>query len=282
METQTATTKKREQKDTHLTITRWIIEKLREGIVPWQVSWTKAGLPVNLVTGNVYRSVNRIILASLGYSRNLFLTSKQLKGLDGAILAEERPHLISFYGEGKTETTNVEADNDKKELLPYTVFNIAQCKWDTGKTFPEATVELDQLQDIVSIKSKDQKLTYYDPCFDFINLPHEKNFPNKQAYCEAQFHQLMHSTGHHTRLNRKDLIQMSEFGYDSFSHEELVAEIGTAYLMSHFGYAKEVAPTKEYLDGWIQKLEQDKYLIFSAALQAEKAISFLFLGETGT
>jgi len=97
METQTATAKKGVQRDIYATITGKIIGKLHNGIVPWRVSWAAAGLPQNLVTGNEYQSVNRILLASLGYSRNLFITSKQLETLDGAILPKERPHVISFF-----------------------------------------------------------------------------------------------------------------------------------------------------------------------------------------
>jgi len=67
---------------------------------------------------------------------------------------------------------------------------------------------------------------------------------------------------------------MSEFGYDAFSHEELVAEIGAFYLMSHYGLTLDVVPSKEYIAGWLQKFEKDKYLLFSAAHQADKAISF--------
>ena len=74
---------------------------------------------------------------------------------------------------------------------------------------------------------------------------------------------------------------MSEFDYDAFSHEELVAEIGASFLMFHHGMTPAFKPTEFYLSGWIRKFERDKYLLFSATLQAEKALSFLFLGETG-
>jgi len=283
METQIATAKKGVQRDIYATITGKIIEKLNNGIVPWRVSWAAAGLPQNLVTGNEYQSVNRILLASLGYARNLFITSKQLETLDGAILPKERPHVISFFGDANydpnADAADIEANPGKKELLPYTVFNIAQCKWDAGKTFPEVIPEFDPIPDCVPIKSKDQKQAYYNPLLDFINLPNEKTFPNKQAFLWARFHTLVHATGHHSRLNRKDLIQMSEFGYDAYSHEELVAEIGASYLMSHYGVMLEFTPSDEYISEWIKRFESDHYLIFSAAYQAEKAINFLFPGE---
>lgn len=277
--------KKDAQKDVHTILTEKVIEKLDKGIVPWQVSWTKAGIPVNLISGNAYRNINRILLACLGYERNLFLTSNQLKTLDGAILPDEKPHVVAYLSDGKksaeAEDTAPEPEAGKRRLSYYTVFNIAQCKWSADQVFPEMLHEQNPIEKCVEYKAKDQKRAYYDPLLDFINLPAEKNFPNKEQYCYAEFHQLMHSTGHHSRLNRKDLIQMSEFGYDAFSHEELVAEIGAFYLMSHYELVLDVAPTKEYIAGWLQKFEKDKYLLLSAAHQADKAISFLFLGETG-
>jgi len=281
METQTNA-----KKDVYAILTEKVVEKLKNGIVPWQVSWTKAGIPENLVSNNAYRGINRILLACLGYARNLFLTSNQLKTLNGAILPDEKPHIIAFLSDGRdgaeTQEASVETGTAKKKMSYYTVFNIAQCKWPDEMTFREPGMELDQIQKCVEYKAKDQKRAYYDPLQDFINLPAEKHFPSKEQYCYAEFHQLMHSTGHYSRLNRKELIQMPEFGYDAYSHEELVAEIGASYLMSHFGLTHDVAPTKEYFEGWIKTLEKDRYLLFSAAYQAEKAISFLFLGDRYT
>jgi len=285
MDTQTQNAKKGTQKNVYAILTEKVIELLQKGTVPWRVSWAEAGLPENVVSGNAYRGVNRMLLASLGYKRNLFLTSKQLKALDGAILPEEKPHIVFYFGDGKKDAgvdeTALEIPDAKKptQLKYYTVFNIAQCRWADGKTFPDVSPELDPIQAVIPIKSKDQKRSFYNPLEDFINMPAEKTYPNKAAYCYAEFHELMHSTGHHSRLNRTGLIQMSEFGYDAFSHEELVAEIGAAYLMFHHSLNPEFVSEPEYIDGWIRKFSQDHYMLYSAAQQAEKAINFLFLGE---
>lgn len=284
MDTQT-TAKKSAQKHVYAILTEKVIELLQNGTVPWRVSWAEAGIPENVVSGHVYRGVNRMLLSSLGYKRNLFLTSKQLKELDGAILPEERPHIVFYFSDRKknerADETATEIPDAKKpmQLKYYTVFNIAQCRWADGRTFPDVEPGLEPVQEIVSIKSKDQKRSYYNPLEDFINMPAEKTYPNKAACCYAEFHALIHATGHHSRLNRKDLIQMSEFGYDAFSHEELVAEIGAAYLMFHHSLNPEFVSEPEYIAGWIRKLEQDQYLLYSAAQQAEKAINFIFLGE---
>ena len=236
------------------------------------------------MSGHHFKAVNRILLACLGYERNLFLTSKQLKSIDGAILAEEKPHIISYLSDGSdtsVESSAPDVEDTKKDMKRryYTVFNIAQCRFSADMVFPEVNPELDPIIECAAIKSKSQTSGYYDPLRDFINLPHEDNYESKEAYCYDRFHQLMHSTGHHSRLNRKDLIQMSEFGYDSYSPEELLAEIGTAYLMSHHGLSDNFVPGEEYLKNWIKRFTEDKYLIFSAATQAERAINFLFLGD---
>ena len=284
-DTKNQSAKRNAPKNMHSILTEKVIELLKNGIVPWQVSWVEAGLPENVVSGHLYRGVNRMLLASLGYKRNLFLTSNQLKELDGAILPDERPHLVFYYSDNKRDGVPVDVPSESpdtkksRQLKYYTVFNIAQCKWSEGISFPDVKVEIEPIQVLVTIKNKDQKRAYYDPLVDVINMPAEKNYESKAAYCHDEFHQLIHSTGHYSRLNRKELIQMSEFGYDAFSHEELVAEIGTAYLMFHHNMMPVIEPSKEYIAGWIRKFEQDPYMLYSAYQQAEKAINFLFVGE---
>jgi antirestriction protein ArdC len=288
METQTATTNKGARKEVLTIFTEQVIEKLKKGIVPWRVSWIEAGIPENLISGNAYRSINRVLLASLGYQRNLFLTSKQLKAIGGTLIPDERPHIIGYLsntkndagaGDGVAVPEETSGTKGPMKLRYYTVFNIAQCAIPPETLLPPVVLEEDPIQETVEIKSKDQKCAYYDPLRDFVNLPKDSFFETKEARSEAHFHQLMHSTGHHSRLNRRDLVQMSEFGYDAFSHEELVAEIGASYLLSHYGMTLKFEPTEDYLAGWIRKFEKDKWLMFSAAQQAEKAINFLFIGE---
>ena len=287
METQTPNSRNGTLKDVHAILTERVIEQLKKGIVPWRVSWTKAGIPENLISHQAYRGINRILLASLAYERNLFLTSKQLKEIGGTLIPDEKPHVVFYLSDGNKpqavpeSTAPSETTGSKKglQLRYYTVFNIAQCAFKPETVLPDVNPELFPIQKNVEVKAKDQKFAYYDPMKDFINMPGEKNYGSKEERLFADFHQMMHSTGYHSRLNRQGLVQMSEFGYDQFSQEELIAEMGTSFLMSYHGIDEKYVPAEKYLQGWIRKLEDNKWLMYSSAHQAEKAINFLFLGE---
>ena len=85
----------------------------------------------------------------------------------------------------------------------------------------------------------------------------------------------LHSTGHVSRLNRKDLIQMSEFGSEPYSHEELVAEIGTCYLQFFTGIQGQFEQSAAYIQGWLAKLKNDRRFIFSASTAAQKATDYI-------
>jgi antirestriction protein ArdC len=107
-------------------------------------------------------------------------------------------------------------------------------------------------------------------------MPKKENFKSDESYYATLFHELIHSTGHHSRLNRSTLIQMSEFGSEPYSHEELVAEMGASYLESLTGiFESEAEQNAAYIQGWISKLKNDKRFILSASTQAQKAVDFI-------
>jgi antirestriction protein ArdC len=210
MATETATAEKKAPNEVLAILTGKVIEKLEKGIVPWRVSWVDAGIPENLISGNAYRGINRILLASLGYQRNIFLTSKQLKEIGGTLIPDERPHMVGYLSNDRKDTSNAatipeEASGTRTpmKLRYYTVFNIGQCSLPTDRTVPPVVLEIDPIQELAEIKSRDQKGAYYDPFKDFINMPKDAFFASKEDRCETHFHELMHCTGHHSRLNRR-------------------------------------------------------------------------------
>lgn len=228
-----------------------------------------------------------MLLSMLGYEQNFFLTSTQLKEIGGAIKPEERPHLVVFWNYPEQE----DADSDKGEkpkkralLRYYTVFNIAQCDGIPEKLIPKidrevkpnvaAKVLINSMPDCPRIQHKEQQ-AYYNPLKDFINMPKQASFKTDDAYYSTLFHELVHSTGHVSRLNRKDLIQMSEFGMAQYSHEELVAEIGSCFLQSHVGIADEFEQSTAYIQGWLEVLKDDRRFIFSASTAAQKAVDYI-------
>jgi len=279
------------QKDVYTLINGKIIEQLQKGIVPWRTQWIKGGIPTNIYTRNVFRGLNAILLTMLGYGRNLFITEKQLKEYEGgAIKPGERPHMLASWNYKNEEGEATANDgNEKKErtgISYYSVYNIAQC---VGVSYEmEAAVEIfpfTACEEMIAnmphppmIKHK-EPLPYYQPMDDLVNMPKKTSFKNEAEFFEKFIHQLVHSTGHHTRLNRIGLVQMPEFGCEPYTLEELVAEIATCSLLSHVGITSDFEPTSAYLLGWIDKFSKDKYMIFNAATLAQKAVDFIIGSE---
>jgi antirestriction protein ArdC len=288
METQTPSQDTRI--DVYALITEQIIKQLEKGTVPWHKPWSDGGLPRNLFSKKYYRGINLLLLAYLGYEQNLFLTFKQVKEIGGKVKQGEKGHPVVFWSakdkagaEGQTDTEE-EKPKKKAILRYYTVFNVEQCEDIPDGYVPAVTKVIGSIQsceDIVGnmpkrpeIKHKEQS-AYYDPLRDFINMPKKSSFGTAEGYYVTLFHELVHSTGHHSRLNRRTLIEMSEFGSDKYSQEELVAEIGACYLQSHAGVIAEFDQSVAYIDGWLTKLRGDKTFVYTAATQAQAAADFI-------
>lgn len=291
METSTSPQKQAIGKDVYTIITEKIIEQLEKGTVPWHKPWYEAGLPKNLITGRNYQGINVWLLSYLGYDQNYFLTFNQLTELGGRVKKDEKGHQVVYWNYPKKDGEKAEDTEDNQEpkkvptLRYYTVFNIAQCEGIPADKLPVAEtrdfnpinscqIVVDAMQNRPVIQFKQQR-AYYNPLEDFINMPKQKSFDTEEAYYSTLFHELVHSTGHHSRLNRKDLIQMAEFGSESYSHEELLAEIGTCYLQSYTGITSQFEQSAAYIQGWLWKLKNEKRFIFSASTQAQKAVDFI-------
>jgi antirestriction protein ArdC len=281
--TATAPGKTGTQKDVQTIVNDKIIEQLNKGIVPWRKPWTNAGIPRNIISRKPYRNINLLLLSSLGYERNFFITEKQLGEIGGSIKANEKPHVAVYWN-----YTDQSGNKQAPVLRYYQVYNMAQCVWPMEAIQPEVPMETHTIavcQEIVNnmphrpdIKSKDPQ-AYYDAIEDYINLPKLKLFASEELLYREYFHQLMHSTGHHTRLDRMGLVQMAEYGYTGCSQEELVADIGTCYFQSLTGIAKEVDSNPAYIQSCIEKLRKDRTFIFTAASQAQKGIDFILNAE---
>jgi antirestriction protein ArdC len=289
METQTPSQTTRI--DVYALITEQIIKQLENGTVPWRKPWNDGGLPRNLFSKKYYRGMNLLLLAYLGYEQNLFLTFKQVKEIGGKVKQGEKGHPVVYWGqmdkkdEQGIETPAEESKPQKKRFLRYyTVFNVAQCENIPDGYVPMTTKivgSIESCETIVAnmpqrpeIKHKEQS-AYYNPLQDFINMPKKNTFGTAEAYYVTLFHELVHSTGHHSRLKRKGLIEMAEFGSDPYSQEELVAEIGACYLQSHAGVVSEFEQSAAYIDCWLAKLKGDKTFIYTAATQAQAAVDFI-------
>ena len=270
--------------DVYELVTNRIIDLLEAGTVPWQKPWTEAGVPMNLISKRPYRGINLWLLLSLNYEHNLFLTWDQLKKIGGSVNKDEHGHVVVFW-----KTVKKEEDKESKAipiLRYYKVFNIAQCRDIPQNLVPElGSFALDSMleceaisnsmPDCPVIKHKENK-AFYHVGEDYINMPNKKSFKTSEAYYSTFFHELVHSTGSEKRLGRKTITEMAEFGSEPYSIEELIAELGSAYLNSYTGILdKEIQNSVAYIQGWLEKLRGDKRFIISASGQAQKAVDFI-------
>jgi antirestriction protein ArdC len=288
MGTAAANPKNDTRKDVYEIVTGKIIEQLEKGTVPWRKPWADSGVPKNLLSKRAYRGVNLLLLSSLGYEQNYFVTSKQLKEIDGSIKPDEKPHLVVYWNFAEKEPAEAEKEEKAKKKAPflryYTVYNVAQCAGIPPELMPATGREPNPIPACESVvKEMSQRpdirhkeaSAFYDCLEDYVNMPKQKTFESDESYYSTLFHELVHSTGHHTRLNRMGLVQMTEFGSEPYSQEELVAEIGTCYLQSLTGITSEFDNSAAYIQGWLKKLNSDKHFIVTAASHAQKAIDFI-------
>jgi antirestriction protein ArdC len=123
---------------------------------------------------------------------------------------------------------------------------------------------------------------YYSVSLDYIQLPHQHTFNSIEEYYSTYFHELTHATGHSSRLSRKSILEPSYFGSHEYSKEELVAEMGAAFLCGHAGIEnKTIENSAAYIQGWLRELKNDKTLLIHAAAQAQKATDYILNRKGG-
>jgi antirestriction protein ArdC len=275
--------------DVYSIVTNRIIELLENGTVPWQKPWTETGVPSNLISKRPYRGINLWLLLSLNYQRNLFLTWDQLKKIGASVKQGEHGHVVIYWKTSPKAEDVLDGDKEKKVplLRYYKVFNISQCR-----DLPEHLVEtfvakehnpIAECEAVIagmpqcpSIKHKENQ-AFYNIDADYINMPKRKLFKTIEGYYVTLFHELVHSTGSEKRLNRKTIAEMYEMGGEAYSIEELVAELGSAYLASFTGILNpaEIQNSAAYINGWLTKLKGDKRFIVHASGQAQRAVDFI-------
>jgi len=279
------------------TITARIIEQLEKGAIPWEKPWrTYGGVPTlsrNLLSQKPYRGINALLTGLAPYSSPFWVTYKQAASIGGHVNAGEKSTPICFWKFGESEKEQPDGEITKQEWAMcrlYHVFNLEQCtipglKVDdtpvAGKTFdaiPKCEEILAKCFCKPEIKHGGDK-AFYSPSLDYINMPQREAFDNPESYYSTLFHELTHSTGHRNRLNRDGITSMHFFGDAVYSKEELVAEMGAAFISGHAGIeAKTLRNSTAYLQSWIRVLKGDSKLVITAASAAQKAAD-LILGS---
>jgi antirestriction protein ArdC len=276
-------------KDIYEIVTALIIEKLEAGCIPWKQPWSDIGPPRNLISTRPYRGVNLLLLSNLGYPTNEFLTFKQAKDLGASIKQGAKAHLVILWHwiEEKHVRHKKDPEPLKKPILRYYhVFNVDQCnnvpERFNGLPARKKNNPIEECEQIVAnIKNRPNIVhvepeAFYHTLADYINMPRMELFHSSEEYYACLFHELIHSTGHESRLNRKELTEASPMGSESYSIEELTAEIGSCYLTSYAGIAPSgISNHVSYINEWLKRLKKDKRFIVYASAQAQKATDYI-------
>jgi antirestriction protein ArdC len=280
-------------------VTDRIIASLEEGVIPWEKPWKSpkyAGgvFPRNFRTGKPYRGVNVMLLWGTEYTSPFWLTFKQAQELGGSVRKGQRSERIVFYKQlpKREDATSTEKNENASKRPPcmltyYNVFNVEQCDGLKVPGIEEPTrnqVDTDAVCEAIvtnwngrpAIRTEIETETraYYRPSTDSVHLPARFRFVDTAHYYATFFHELVHSTGHESRLAR---TFGERFGDELYSKEELVAETGAAFLCAIAGIATEHTNrnTTAYLQQWISTLRQDNRPVVQAASLAQRAVDHI-------
>jgi len=270
------------------------IEEGRLGIAPWNRPWFNSGAPTNLISKKAYKGINIFLLSALGYSNPYFVTYNQAKKLGGNVKKKEKGCPVIFW-----KVTAFDKDKEGKPLVNkkgektqrkcfmlryYTLFNVEQCEGFEKKIPTIETREFNPIVDAQKIidempnrptLSHNEARAYYVPSQDAVNLPKTDLFKTDEEYYSTAFHELVHSTGHTSRLKRKEVMDGNSFGSHDYSIEELVAEMGAVFLCNECGIESTEQNSLAYLKSWLGKLRNDVTILVSASGRAQKAVDYI-------
>ena len=271
--------------DIYAAVTERIIAQMEQGQIPWQRPWISSGKAISHATGKPYSLLNQMLLQRPGE----YITFKQCTEAGGKVKKGEKSSMVVFWKWIEQEDEETGETKEVPFLRYYNVFHIDQCEGITAKhtteaAFPDGAEVLEAAQEIVydylgrtgvKLSHTEGDQAFYRPSTDEVVLPIRKQFVSTAEYYSTVFHELTHSTGHPSRLNR--LARPSFFGTEDYSKEELVAEIGAATLVNHVGLetSGSIRNSAAYIQNWLKVLKDDKRFIVSAAGRAEKAVNLI-------
>jgi antirestriction protein ArdC len=265
-------------------VTEQVIKQLESGVAPWRKPW-RTEMPCNLLSQKPYRGLNVFLLASQGYESRYWLTFNQANKLGGHVKKGEHSSLVTFWHIGE-EKTDAEGKKTRPFLLRYyRVFNLCQTegiaeKLGLGES-PRPVASIQQCEAIVASmpnapRMEQSNAAWYRPSTDTVGMPARGLFSSAEEYYSTLFHEMTHSTGHASRIGREGIEILNTFGSESYSKEELVAEMGAAMLCGVTGIAPATLQNSAaYLKTWIERLKSDSRLLVSAASAAQKAADYI-------
>ncbi len=283
-------------------VTARIIAQLEEGRIPWVQPWSSAAcgapggagavpcLPRNALTSRSYSGINILLLwasaLASGWGRPGWLTFRQALAAGGNVRKGEHGTQIVYADRFTPETERERARESGGEarsiafLKRFTVFNVAQCEGLPDDLLPQPVALPEReivpvAEALIAASGVDFRIggdkAFYAPGADYVQVPPQQAFHDQVNYYRTCLHELTHATGHKSRLGR-DLA--NSFGSKDYAREELVAEMGSAFLCASLGVVPTVRHA-DYVGAWLDVLREDSRAIFRAASMASKAADWL-------
>jgi antirestriction protein ArdC len=282
----------KERFDIHQHLTDRIVAAIEAGAGEWQMPWHRGSggrHPVNIASGNKYRGVNILGLwvdAQVnGYASHLWGTFRQWDERGATVRKGQKASYVVFYKEIEVDTAEGEEDDSKRRLIARAipVFNADQVD---GLQEVVAVSPVEELQGVDAfIAATGAAIVHggnracFIPKLDEIHMPARASFIGSatssatEAYYSTVLHELTHWTA---PVHRCDRDLSGRFGSEAYAMEELVAELGAAFLCAELGITVEPRPDHaQYLAHWLKVLKADKRAVFTAASKAAEAVSFL-------
>ncbi|POF42340.1 DNA primase [Pseudomonas laurylsulfativorans] len=293
--------------DIYLDVTNKIVSALSQGVIPWIKPWTTASssadcpFPINAISRRPYAGINIPLLwaeARLrGFRQDRWLTFNQARKAGGHVRKGEQSTLAVLYKPMSKEAHDEDGQVVRDEqgnikmvqfalLRTHCLFNIEQTEdlpaeeqiYDECDDQPAFIDHAPAEQLLVAsgarIEHRYGDQAFYQPVRDLIQLPIKGQFEDVGSYYATALHELTHWSGHLSRLNRDGITGGHAFGSAEYAFEELVAEMGAAFLCALTGTQGELRH-EEYLASWLKILKEDKRAIFRASGQAREASEYL-------
>lgn len=271
-------------------VTDRIIQALEAGVVPWRRPWRgRDQLPCNAFSKRPYHGINLLLLSLTPYTDHRWLTLRQANELGGHVRQGEHASIAVFWKRLEVEKED-EKQKPQKYSIPllryYQVFNAEQCD---GLDLPvlddwhaELKARIETAERVIQRMPSPPKiveggsLAAYFPPQDLVRVPKIQDFESPEAYYSTLFHELGHSTGHETRLNRPGVTGQIVFGSCDYSREELIAELASAFVCAEVGIDNSnLENVASYIHGWLHALEGDARAVIAASGQAQRAANFI-------
>ena len=285
------------KQDIYARTTNHIVAELEKGVRPWMKPWSgdhaagRISRPLR-ANGIPYRGINVVMLwseaMSKGFAASIWMTFEQAKALGGHVRKGEHGSFVvyasTFKANEKNEATGEESERDIPFMKGYTVFNAEQVD-DLPEHFTRpAATRLDPVQRIERAEAffvatgadirHGGNRAFYSPGEDRIQLPPFEMFRNAESYYATLAHEGIHWTKHKSRLDRD--LGRKRWGDEGYAAEELVAELGAAFLCADLNLTPEIRDEHaSYIATWLQVLKNDNRAIFTAAAHAQKAADFI-------